>query len=109
MPVEKYAICTQCYGTGSRLNGAMCDACMGSAESPSPPLPMTRRKNNVKTRRVSVRSLLWASELLQPMKKAEDISHVRQAIFHAFFRLRVSQAHGFFEIGQRFAIFAQRR
>ena len=36
MPVEKYAICTQCYGTGSRLNGAMCDACLGSGRVPIP-------------------------------------------------------------------------
>jgi hypothetical protein len=39
MPVEKYAICTQCYGTGSRLNGAMCDACMGSGRVPVPAPP----------------------------------------------------------------------
>ena len=44
MPVEKYAICTQCYGTGSRLNGAMCDACMGSGRVPIPAAPEDKKK-----------------------------------------------------------------
>lgn len=30
----RYGFCTQCYGTGSRLNGAMCDACKGAGRVP---------------------------------------------------------------------------
>jgi DnaJ-class molecular chaperone len=44
MPVEKYAICTQCYGTGSRLNGVMCDACMGSGRVPVSDPPDDKKK-----------------------------------------------------------------
>jgi len=34
MTHARYAFCTQCYGTGSRLNGATCDACKGAGRVP---------------------------------------------------------------------------
>jgi len=42
----RYAFCTQCYGTGSRLNGAMCDVCKGSGRVPIPDTPEDEKKED---------------------------------------------------------------
>jgi DnaJ-class molecular chaperone len=46
MPDVRYAFCTQCYGTGSRLNGAICDECKGSGRVPVEDGPEEEERRN---------------------------------------------------------------
>jgi DnaJ-class molecular chaperone len=50
----RYAFCTQCYGTGSRLNGAMCDACKGAGRVPVQDGPEEEEKEESRNSQIPI-------------------------------------------------------